>query len=350
MYGLINLKYLILQKNMYMKKIITFVILLTMLCGTFVSTTSCEGKKQRVPSVGKAQSAPYELLLVANKDWLKTMAGQTLTVVLNSPIEGLPQPESHFRLTTVNPRDFSGVFRQYSNVIEVKIGHGCTEAKVTMKEDVYCRPQLLITLEAPNDEEFVNLVRERADIILSLFDDREIARERDYVKKHYSGKVLSQVKKQFGAEIYVPQDIDDIKTGKGFMWASDSKNEFRLNTCVYTLPLKNMTLDDFVAGRDSVMKINIPGDKDNQWMETEGRSVTFKAAELEQSAVPVIKVHGLWDMKNDAMGGPFVAYVYTDHVNNRLLVVEGFIFAPQKEKRAMIRELEGALQTVVLPK
>lgn len=332
-----------------MKKFFLLLLVLASLMGTSTTVTSCSSNDKKAPMLGKSQSAPYEMLLVANKEWLNTMAGQALSVVLNSPIEGLPQAEPHFRLTKINPAAFDGTFRFYANVIVVKIGKDYPEPKVRMVEDAYCRPQLILYLEAPDDNSFITLVRERAELILSMFDAREIARERSLLKKTYSGKVQKQAKQQFCTDIKVPLDIDDIKKGKDFFWASDSKNEFRSNICMYTLPLKDMSLNDFVAARDSVMKINIPGDKENQWMETDSRTVTFKATELEGSSIPVIQVRGLWDMRNDAMGGPFVSYVYTDNANSRLLVVEGFVFAPTETKRAIIRPLEAALQTVILP-
>ena len=34
---------------------------------------------------------------------------------------------------------------------------------------------------------------------------------------------------------------------------------------MYTLPLQDMTADQMLAARDSVMKINIPGGKEGQW-------------------------------------------------------------------------------------
>ena len=46
---------------------------------------------------GKVQSAPYELLVVANKDWLKTEAGQKLVEIVEAPISGLPQREGNSR-------------------------------------------------------------------------------------------------------------------------------------------------------------------------------------------------------------------------------------------------------------
>lgn len=308
---------------------------------------SCSSDKKPRPRLGKAQSAPFELLLVTNKTWLSTQAGQALTVVLNSPISGLPQPEPHFRLTTINPDAFDGIFRFYSNVLIVKIGKECAEPKVSIQKEAYCQNQLLIKLEAPDDNSFVELLRTRADLILDYFDEQEIMRERTLLAKHYSGKVMSQAKSMFGAEMRAPQDIDDIKQGKDFFWASASKQEFRTNVCMYTLPMRELTLDDFVAARDSVMKVNIPGDRDDQWMETDSRTVSYKSRSLDEGRT-VIEVRGLWDMRNDAMGGPFVSYVLPDPDNQRLLVSEGFIFAPKEEKRAMIRQLEAALQTVVL--
>jgi len=97
--------------------------------------------------------------------------------------------------------------------------------------------------------------------------------------------------------------------------------------------------------RDSVMKLNIPGGRDDQWMETDPRTVVAEQVAFEGKSVPVVR--GLWDMRNDAMGGPFVCYLHTDTLRNRLLVAEGFVFAPEEKKRPIIRQLEAALQTLV---
>ena len=114
----------------------------------------------------------------------------------------------------------------------------------------------------------------------------------------------------------------------------------RQNVCVYTLPLtESLSFEDV---RDSVMKVNIPGDRADQWMETDRRTVMMD----DITRPDLIVVRGLWDMRNDAMGGPFVSYFYADTVRNRFLVVEGFVFAPDKKKRPIIRQLEAALQTV----
>jgi hypothetical protein len=96
------------------------------------------------------------------------------------------------------------------------------------------------------------------------------------------------------------------------------------------------------------MRVNIPGGHEGQWMETDARTLSYNQRTDPESGVLQMVVRGLWDMKGDAMGGPFVSYIQLDTLNERLLVSEGFVFAPNKKKRALIRELEAALQSVEL--
>jgi hypothetical protein len=50
-------------------------------------------------------------------------------------------------------------------------------------------------------------------------------------------------------------------------------------------------------------------------------------------------------MENDMMGGPFISYSQVDTTKNIVVVAEGFVYAPKKEKRELIREMEAALMT-----
>ena len=61
------------------------------------------------------------------------------------------------------------------------------------------------------------------------------------------------------------------------------------------------------------------------------------------------EARGLWYMENDMMGGPFVSHARVDRPNGRVVVVEGFIFAPEKNKRDLMRQMEAALYTLNLP-
>jgi hypothetical protein len=62
-----------------------------------------------------------------------------------------------------------------------------------------------------------------------------------------------------------------------------------------------------------------------------------------------MEARGLWFMRNDCMGGPFVSHSRVDTENNRVVVVEGFVFAPEKMKRGLMRRMEGSLYMLLLP-
>ncbi|MBQ9641073.1 MAG: DUF4837 family protein [Bacteroidaceae bacterium] len=323
-----------------MKSILRLLTLLLLL------SACSSGKQEKKKGVtAPVQSAPYEMLIVANKEWLQTTAGQSLMSVAESDVEGLAMHEPCFRCTKINPVNFDGTFKMYGNIIVAEISSKYRQAEMRVSRNLYCRPQLIVFLAAPNDKAFIELIDSRRDQLLDMFNEQEFNRESLVLQKKHSGVVAQQAQKQFGVSLFAPADIDQVKTGKDFFWASASKQEFRLNICLYTLPLRNLTLEDFVAARDSVMQINIPGGHEGQWMETDSRTVSSKVRQQTQGH-DIMVVRGLWDMRGDAMGGPFVSYIQTDERQQRILVCEGFVFAPNEKKRPLIRELEAALQTL----
>jgi hypothetical protein len=48
-------------------------------------------------------------------------------------------------------------------------------------------------------------------------------------------------------------------------------------------------------------------------------------------------------------GGPFVSHSIVDEENGKVIVVEAFVYAPNKEKGGYMRKLESALHTLKLP-
>ncbi len=49
------------------------------------------------------------------------------------------------------------------------------------------------------------------------------------------------------------------------------------------------------------------------------------------------------------MGGPFVSHTRLDEKNHRVVVAEGFVYAPETDKRNFMRRIEAALFTLRLP-
>ena len=141
-----------------------------------------------------------------------------------------------------------------------------------------------------------------------------------------------------------------MKVGEDFLWASNDGLATIQNICVYSFPYvseKVFTHDNYIKLRDKFMAENIPGAEPNQYMTTNHDYVLTRP--ISVMGRYVLEARGFWNMKNDMMGGPFVSHSSVDTVNNRVIVVEGFVYAPEKMKRTMIRRLEAALYTLRLP-
>ena len=86
---------------------------------------SCNGDKAEKKGGSKVRgastSAPYELLVVCNKDWLGTTNGEAFRQIVNATIPCLPQEEQYFRTTTIDPSNFTKSFMFYANIISGRV-------------------------------------------------------------------------------------------------------------------------------------------------------------------------------------------------------------------------------------
>ncbi|MFM7855685.1 MAG: DUF4837 family protein, partial [Flammeovirgaceae bacterium] len=57
------------------------------------------------------------------------------------------------------------------------------------------------------------------------------------------------------------------------------------------------------------------------------------------------QMNGLWKTNNLSMGGPFTSYTIADSKKSTLYYIEAFLYAPSREQRETMRELETILNT-----
>ena len=104
--------------------------------------------------------------------------------------------------------------------------------------------------------------------------------------------------------------------------------------------------------RDSVTRLHIPGSFEGSYMITENRfPVEYES--LQNGKQPSAVIRGLWKMQGDMMwkmqgdmmGGPFVSYAWYDAPRHRIVVAEGFVYAPETNKKLYMHRLESALLT-----
>lgn len=298
-----------------------------------------------------ASGLPYEMLVVMPDDQWERPLGRAVFNVLDTDVPGLPQSERSFRITRVDPSGFnSNMFRIMRNVIKVDIQNIYTQPKLKFARNVYSYPQMIMTLQAPDEESLAKYVEDNAQSIIDFFTRSEMNREIENLREQHNPDVSRLAKEILDVDVWVPWEVNKYKKGKDFLWASTNTGKKDMSIVLYSYPYtdKNtFTLEYFLNKRDSVMKVNIPGGPEGSYMTTQRDYVYVKDATVHGKYAQVAR--GLWRVQGDRMGGPFVSHSRVDEVNGRVIVAEAFVYAPESLKRDLIRRMEAALYTVQLP-
>ena len=298
-----------------------------------------------------ASGLPYEMLVVMDDEQWERPLGRAVFNVLDSDVPGLPQSERSFRITRIDPSGMkSNMFRIMRNIIKVDIQNIYTQPKLKFARDVYSYPQMVMTLQAPDEASLAQYVEENAQAILDFFTKAEMNREINNLREQHNPIVSQLAKELIGVDVWVPYEVNKYKKGKDFLWASTNTGKKDMSIVLYSYPYtdkKTFTLEYFLNKRDSVMKVNIPGGPEGSYMTTQRDYVYVKDATVHGKYAQVAR--GLWRVQGDCMGGPFVSHSRVDEVNGRIIVAEAFVYAPESLKRDLIRRMEAALYTVQLP-
>ncbi|MCD8042042.1 MAG: DUF4837 family protein [Tannerellaceae bacterium] len=300
----------------------------------------------------RATGFAYEIIVVMDRtDWNREV-GEAVKAEIQAPVPGLPQDEPSFKITAVAPHEFNGLLTYVRNILIVRIDESMyTKVSVNVEANRWANGQVVMTVTSPDSEMLIEWLKRNPNHIVDYFTKVELDRTAQQLQSTYSSVVMDNVKEMFGISLKVPADITSSKKAENFFWASNNANTGRMDIVVYSFPYTDadtFTEDYLVAKRDSVMKENLPGAFPNSYMETE------KRFELSYTPISVRghyvgELRGLWRMVGDMMGGPFVSHTRLDEVNNQVIVVEGFVYAPETNKRNFIRRLEGSLYTLRLP-
>ncbi|MCH8904413.1 MAG: DUF4837 family protein [Bacteroidetes bacterium] len=120
---------------------------------------------------------------------------------------------------------------------------------------------------------------------------------------------------------------------------------------IYSSPYRgeaSLSLDSVMNTRKKVLKQHIHGEFENTYMITDTTELPEGRLVQDFNKNTVREVRGLWEMKNEFMGGPFISYSVHDKLNNRVITLEGFVFAPGERKKVYIRQLEVILKSLKL--
>ena len=305
-------------------------------------------KEQLIP---QASGRPYEVLVVLDEQTWNAPAGRALFDILDTDVPCLPQSERSFHITQIEPKDLNANFSIFRNIIQVNIDKTqYSRTGMRFVRNKYAIDQIVLTINSPSLEDFRQFCIDHKQEVIDFLTRTEMNRLIKELEQKHSKVTYDLAWQIFACHFYAPKELTAYKKGEHFLWTSNNSASGLENICMYSYPYEGpetFNKEYMVAKRDSVMKVNLPGEKPGMFMKTDTLCTLIKPIVVHNRYA--MEMRGLWYMENDCMGGPFVCHFRVDTETNRVVVAEGFVYAPEKMKRGLIRRLEGSLYTLQLP-
>ena len=151
----------------------------------------------------------YEVLVVMDKEqWEHSPAGRALFDVLDTDVPGLPQSERSFRINQVNTVAFKSTFRLFRNIIIVNIDKNqYTQTKMKYERNVFSDPQVILTIQSPNQLECAEYIKEHTQEIIDFFVRIEFQRTFKQLRDRHNERLSNTVRDSFGCDWWIPVDM-----------------------------------------------------------------------------------------------------------------------------------------------
>ncbi len=307
------------------------------------SLSSCEEKGVHLKKTVTGKAG--EVIVVSDKGNWEAEPGDALRNLLAVDYPLLPQKEPSFNLINIQKSNFSDLFKSHRNIIVLTVNSSIREAKVSMERDKWAQPQLVIFIDAPDRDAATEVIEKNSELIFNAIDQIEKDRIIRNAKRYEEAGLRPLVAEAFGGSPYFPNGYSLKKQTKDFIWISYETTYTNQGILIYTVPFDGEnfpSLDSLIAAQNEVLRNNVPGMLEGSYMTT-GTEVPPVMKSYKYKGEKFVEVRGLWEVANDYMGGPFVEHIFYSKEKGKLLVVEGFVYAPRYKKRNYLRQVEAII-------
>ena len=326
-----------------MKKAILYSVII-------LSLISCnlENDKKLLPS---SNGHFNELMVIINHQEWEGKLGKELKKIITSNVIGLPQPEPQFSITQIPHKGFDGFLKHNRNILSVE---RADTSSFDVLYDLYAKPQVIVRIKGPDQQSVIQTIQDNEEELVRVFKkhDFEMVQKR-FKKKAHRIKAINFFKEN-NISFKVPNEYDVVDDTTDFVWFRKRIEHYgynvngSLNIVSYSLPLEasfESVKDSIIAIRDAIGKKYIPGENEGSYLITEAAYTPY-VFEVKLNDRNAYKVNGKWEVYGDFIAGPFVSYFVHDTKNNRLVVVEGIVYAPIINKRDFVFEVESIIRSL----
>jgi hypothetical protein len=305
---------------------------------------SCKEKKDPLP---RATTGKINTISVIIDDQLwNGEIGDSIRNKFASAVIGLPEEEPLFTINQYPTKILEGFMTDSRTIIVVKKEE---QNKFEIKKNQYASPQNVFHISGKTSADILEIVERNTSKIIEIIKETEIIENQRLVKQSVLNPKI--IKNKFQISINIPSSYQYVLHKPNFIWLKKEIISGNTSLLIYQVPLNVITkknadlVPNIIKMRDSIGNLYISGKENNTAMIT-GESYSPYFFKISLDGKETYETKGTWVLKNDFMSGPFINYVILDYENHRALVLEGFSYAPSKEKRDLMHELEAIIKSV----
>ncbi|NNJ82768.1 MAG: DUF4837 family protein [Flavobacteriaceae bacterium] len=319
-------------------------ILRIALAGLVFALTSCENSGEQNAYLLKSLGNINTLQVIIENDLWNGEVGEEIRGFFAAPVDGLPQDEPLFSMNQMPPSTYTDFARKYRTFLHVTIGD---TTGVAIKKNPYAKPQIGAFIVGKDIADIKRLLEKNYQQIISAFKKSEIIEKQRRIK--ISLKKTDSLKKFFGVNMRLPSAYRSALETEDFIWYRKALKSGETNIIVYQVPLGLIRSDstsvaDIITIRDSIGGDYMPVEEGGRFITEEAYAPYIFKTKIDDRFAYETK--GIWEVKTQFMGGPFINYAVRDSINNRYLIIEGFVYAPATSKRDLQFELEAILRSM----
>jgi len=311
---------------------------------TFVAvffTVSCTPKKEKKEATGNINTIS---VIIDDQLW-NGEVGDSIRNKFASPVIGLPKEEPLFTINQYPIKLLEGFMTNSRNIIVVKKE---SDNRYQVIENEFASPQNVFHISGKTGASILNLIESYSPEMIEKMRSTEISAKQKVIDTSLID--IKKISHKFNISLHVPKGYHFAMRKRKFIWLKKEITSGNTSILIYQVPISAIKngqdiTNNIIRVRDSIGRLYIHGNVRGTQMVTED-SYSPYLFNIRIKGKPTFETKGTWELRNDFMSGPFINYAIIDRANNRALILEGFCYAPSKEKRDLMFELEAIIKSV----
>lgn len=321
--------------------------LLTILMFSLIFSISCKNSKGPTVKVDNFSNGKAgEVILIMDHHQWNEEKRERVKEVLTQPQPAINQIEPLFDILDFQPSDFTANFQRHRNIVRFDLNPDYGVNSLKIDQNTWSSPQIYVYIKANHVDSALQLFLNNQDEIIRALYDNDLKRVQSFYARDVDKNTERAIRKKFGIHLSVPHQYFIAKEESDFLWLRFRTARNDRFIMIYKTPAGPLSDSFLMNVRDSVTKKHIPGSVRGAYPII-ARKFGFPIINpLTIGKREGVEMRGLWESVNDKMGGPFYSFSFLTPDGNHYITVDGFVYAPQEDKRDYLREVEAIVKSI----